>query len=47
MLEEDTGYRLERLTALAEPLILAGLSCFVGFVLISTLLPLSKLASAL
>lgn len=47
MLEEDTGYRLERLTALVEPLILAGLSCFVGFVLISTLLPLSKLAAAL
>lgn len=47
LLEEDTEYRLDRLGQLLEPLIMAGLSLFVGFVMVATILPLANLASSL
>jgi type IV pilus assembly protein PilC len=47
VLEDDVSYRLEKLTALLEPAILAGLSIFVGSILIAILMPLINLAGSL
>lgn len=47
ILEDEAAGRLERMTMLLEPLILAALSVGVGFILIATLLPLATLTSSL
>lgn len=47
VLEDDAAFRLEKLTALLEPVILAGLSVFVGSILIAILMPLVNLAGSL
>lgn len=47
VLEDDAAYRLEKLTALLEPFILAGLSVLVGSILIAIMLPLINLTASL
>ena len=47
ILEEDTLHRVDQFLELLEPVVLAGISAFVGFVIIAILMPLSSLAAAL
>lgn len=47
ILEDDTMHRVDQFLELLEPVVLAGISAFVGFVVIAVLMPLSSLAAAL
>lgn len=47
LLEEETFSRLETLANVLEPLILAGLSLAVGFILIAVMMPMSSMLGAL
>ncbi len=43
----EVHYRLERLMALLEPILLAGLSLFVGFIAVSLMLPIYRMISSI
>jgi type IV pilus assembly protein PilC len=45
--DEQVDVKLKRLTAIAEPMFIAIMGLFVGFVAMAVLLPLFKMASAL